>query len=97
MAKGNIGFYVIDPSGVGMARTSDGASGFARETGGISFTNTNNVKDAADRIMREISSYYLIEVGDPPMGRLADLRQLDVRVLRSGISVRARRAVPGAR
>jgi len=97
MAAANIALYVIDPSGVGGSATTGGTSGFARETGGVAFANTNNMKDAADRIMRETGSYYLLEIVDPAMGRQMDLRALDVRVLRPGISVRARRAVPGAR
>jgi hypothetical protein len=39
----------------------------------------------------------VIRVTDPPVGRKADLRELDVRVLRRGITVRARRAIPGMR
>ncbi len=97
MAAANIALYVIDPTGVGGSRTTGGESGFARETGGLTFTNTNNMIGVADRIMREAASYYLIEVRDPPMGRQMDLRALDVRVLRPGISVRARRAVAGTR
>jgi VWFA-related protein len=97
MALAHVTLYVIDPSGVGGSRTSGGASGFARETGGFTFSNTNDLNDAADRIMREAGSYYLIEVTDPPIGRKADLRELDVRVLRRGVTVRARRAIPGAR
>jgi VWFA-related protein len=97
MAAANIALYVIDPTGVGGSRTTGGASGFARETGGMAFTNTNNMTGVADRIMRESGSYYLIEVADPPMGRQMDLRALDVRIQRPGISVRARRAVPGTR
>jgi VWFA-related protein len=97
MAAANLSLYVIDPSGVGGARTTGGASGFARETGGLAFSNTNNFSGAADQIMRDLATYYLIEVGDPPMGRQMDLRALDVRVLRPGASVRARRAVSGSR
>lgn len=97
MAAANIALYVIDPTGVGGARTTGGDSGFARETGGVAFINTNNMTGVADRIMREAGSYYLIEVRDPPMGRQMDLRALDVRVNRPGVSVRARRAVPGTR
>jgi VWFA-related protein len=97
MAAANVAFYVIDPTGVGGSRTSGGESGFARETGGLAFTNTNDMTGVADRILREVASYYLIAVRDPPMGRQMDLRALDVRVQRPGISVRARRAVPGAR
>ena len=97
MAAANVALYVIDPSGVGGARTTGGASGFARETGGLAFANTNNTSGVADQIMRELASYYLIEVADPPMGRQMDLRALDVRVQRPGLSVRARRAVLGMR
>ncbi len=97
MAAANIALYVIDPTGVGGSRTTGGESGFARETGGVAFTNTNNMTGVADRIVRETGSYYLIEVADPPMGRQMDLRALDVRIQRPGISVRARRAVPGRR
>jgi len=97
MAAANVALYVIDPTGVGGSTTTGGESGFARETGGVAFANTNNMTGAADRILRETGSYYLIEVRDPPMGRQMDLRALDVRVQRPGISIRARRAVPGAR
>ena len=97
MAAANVALYVIDPAGVGGSRTTGGDSGFARETGGIAFTNTNDMTGVADRIMRESGSYYLIELRDPSMGRQMDLRALDVRVLRPGLSVRARRAVRGAR
>jgi VWFA-related protein len=97
MASANATLYVIDPAGIGMSRMVGGSSGLARETGGHAFVNTNDVNGAADRIMREAGSYYLIGVADPPVGRKADLRDLDVRVLRRGVSVRARRAVPGAR
>ena len=97
LAAANVALYVIDPSGVGGARTTGGASGFARETGGLAFANTNNTSGVADQIMRELASYYLIEVADPPMGRQMDLRALDVRVQRPGLSVRARRAVLGMR
>jgi VWFA-related protein len=97
MALANVTLYVIDPSGVGGTPSYGGASGFARETGGFTFANTNDLNGAADRILHEAGSYYLIEVADPPVGRKSDLRELDVRVLRRGVSVRARRAIPGAR
>jgi VWFA-related protein len=95
MALANVNLYVIDPAGVTVARADGGASGFARETGGLAFLSTNDLNGAADRIMREAANYYLIGVGDPPVGRGADLRELDVRVLRRGVSVRARRVITG--
>lgn len=93
MAFANVSLYVIDPGGVG-AQPTIGASGFARDTGGHTFTG-NDFSGAADRVMREAGSHYVIEVSDPPVQRKADLRELDVRVLRRGVSVRARRVVPG--
>ena len=97
MAFANATLYVIDPMGLGSSRALGGSSGFAHETGGFAFLNTNDVSGAADRIFREAGSYYLIGVTNPPVGRKADLRDLDVRVLRRGVTIRARKAVAGAR
>jgi VWFA-related protein len=87
--------YVIDPAGLGAAPLLNGATGFARETGGHAFLNTNDYNGAVERIMSEASNYYVISVDDPPVRRSADLRELDVRVKRDGITVRARRALLG--
>lgn len=95
MAFANVNLYVVDPAGLAMMQPVQGGSdGFARDTGGYAFVG-NDVNGAVDRIMREAGSYYLIGVADPPVQRKADLRELNVRVLRPGISVRARRAIPG--
>jgi VWFA-related protein len=88
-------FYVIEPAGVGALPAFSGSSGFARETGGHTFLNTNDFSGAVDRIMDEASNHYLITVADPPVRRTSDLRELDVRVLRRGITVRTRRAIVG--
>ena len=98
MAAANASLYVIEPGGVGGAPfATSGSSGFARETGGHAFMNTNDLTGAADRIMREAANYYLIGVADPPIQRNAPLRDLDVRSLRVGVTVRARRSVQGGR
>ena len=76
----NANFYVVDPAGVGSAPAVGGSGGFAREAGGYAFLNTNDAAAAADRIMREASSYYLIGVADPPIQRKADLRRFRDRV-----------------
>jgi VWFA-related protein len=94
MGFANVTFYAIDPGGIGTSRFG-GAGGFARVTGGHAFVNTNDVNGAVDRIMREAGTYYVIEVADPPVGRKASLRELDVRVLRRGVTVRARQRIPG--
>lgn len=96
MALANVNLYVIDPAGVGTMRAAGGNSGFANETGGFAFLNTNDLTGAADRILRESASYYMIGVGDPPVGGTG-LRELEVKVLRRGVTVRARRAVPSSR
>ena len=95
MAVAKASLYVIEPGGVGMSPLT-GTSGFARETGGHAFSNVNDLKEIADRIVREAASYYVLEIVDPPVGRNSVLRELDVRVLRRGITVHARRALPGS-
>jgi VWFA-related protein len=96
MASANASFYVIEPRGVGTTPGGyGGSSGFAREAGGFAFVSTNDLAGAADRILREAASYYLVGVTDPPFGRSADLRAVEVRVLRPGVTVRARRGIPG--
>jgi VWFA-related protein len=96
MAFSNVNFYVIDPLGVGTTRVDGGQEGFARETGGHAFMNTNDLNAAADRILRESATYYLVDVPDPPVGGKADLRPLDVVSLRKGVTLRARHAIPGS-
>ena len=92
LSLSNANVYVIDPSGVGVARADAGDNGFARETGGHAFLNTNDLNAAADRILRESANYYLIAVGSPPVGANG-LRELDVKALRRGVTIRARRAI----
>ena len=99
MAAANISLYVIDPAGLGMApiAVDGGKNGFAYETGGHAFMNTNDIKGVVDRIWAESGTYYLLRVADPPVQRNADLREADVRVLRKGVTIRARRGIPGRR
>jgi VWFA-related protein len=96
MAFSNVNFYVIDPQGVGTTTVDGGQEGFARETGGHAFLNTNDLNAAADRIMRESATYYLVDVPDPPVGGRSDLRALNLKSLRKGVAVRARHAIPGS-
>lgn len=97
MAVAHTSLYVVDPGGLGQSPFATGSIGFARETGGHAFMNTNDLNGAADRIMREADSYYIVTVGDPPIGRKAALRELDVRSLRRDVTIRARRWIPGRR
>jgi VWFA-related protein len=93
-AFANISVYAVEPGGVGSSRFG-GSGGFANETGGHAFVNTNDFNRAVDQIMRETGNYYLIEVADPPIQRKSDLRELSVRTQRRGVTVRARRQFPG--
>lgn len=95
IARVHATLYVVDPNGVGGRIVGGGDHGFARETGGLAFVNTNDFLGAADRIMREAGDYYEAVVRDPPVGRQADLRKLEVRSLRRGVEVRARRWLEG--
>ncbi len=96
LARANVNFYVIDPSGLGSGRADGGDEGFARETGGHAFLNTNDLNGTADRILRESGSFYIVDVPDPPVGGKADLRPLEVKSLRKGVTIRARHAIPGS-
>ena len=72
-----------------------GDSGFANETGGYAFINTNDSAAVARRIVAESGTYYLLRMADPPVQRSADLRKVEVKVLRKNVTVRARRGIPG--
>jgi VWFA-related protein len=98
MAAANVSLYVIDPVGLGAVRNTGvdgGDSGFARETGGHAFLETNDLDGAADRVRMEAGSYYILETANPPVQRNADLRKVEVKVLRKGVTVRARRGIKG--
>lgn len=98
MASADANLYVVDPGGLFLAPfPTSGSTGFARETGGHSFAHNNDTSQVAERIMAEASTYYVLEVSDPPTGRNAELREVDVRVLRQGTTVRARRWIPGGK
>jgi hypothetical protein len=96
MALSHVNLYVIDPSGVGTSRADGGQEGFARETGGHAFLNVNDLNGAADRILRESANFYMVEVPDPPVGAKADLRPLELKSLRKGVTLRARHAIGGS-
>ena len=97
MAAANVSLYVIDPVGIrpvrGFSYAGDG--GFASETGGFAFLNTNDPAAAARRIVGESGTYYLLRMANPPVQLSADLRKVEVKVLRKDVTVRVRRGIPG--
>jgi len=95
LADSHVNFYVIDPSGVSGGPVDGGENGFARETGGHAFLNTNDLEGAADRILRESANFYMVEVPDPPVGAKADLRPLEIKSRRKDVTLRARHLIAG--
>jgi VWFA-related protein len=64
---------------------------FAEETGGFAVINTNSFAGAFDRIVQENSSYYVLAYYPPNPKRDGKFHNLQVRVSRPGLTVRARR------
>jgi len=93
-ARAGVSTYIVDPSG--LAKDQDRAStmragldGFARDTGGTTFVNTNDFGAAVDQIWRESGNYYLLAYES----KFSDerVRRIEVRVTADGLNVRARR------
>jgi VWFA-related protein len=98
MAQANATLYVIDSSMVGARFLPDtGDAGFAHATGGQAFIGLNDLDGAADKVLTEASNYYLIGVKAPPVGKTADLRDIQIKIKRRGVTVRTREAVSGGR
>jgi VWFA-related protein len=64
---------------------------FAEETGGFAVINTNSFAGAFDRIVLENSSYYVLAYYPPNPKRDGKFHNIQVRVSRPGLTVRARR------
>ena len=98
MALANATLYIVDASVLGARWMPDsGTAGFAHASGGTAFIGINDLDGAADKILAEAANYYLIGVKAPPVGGKADLSELQVKLKRRGITVRAREAVSGGR
>jgi VWFA-related protein len=63
----------------------------AEETGGFAVINTNNFADTFDRIVQDNSSYYVLAYYPPNPKRDGKFHNIQVRVNRPGVTVRARR------
>jgi VWFA-related protein len=98
MAQANATLYVIDSSVLGARFLPDtGDAGFAHATGGPAFIGINDLNGAADKVLAEASNYYLIGVKAPPVGKTSDLRDVQIKIKRRGVTVRTREAVSGGR
>jgi len=63
----------------------------ADETGGFAALNTNDFKDAFDRVVRENSSYYVLGYYPENERRDGKFRKLEVKVNRPGLTIRFRK------
>jgi hypothetical protein len=63
----------------------------AEETNGYAAVNSNDLKGAFDRIVRDNSSYYVLAYYPPTSRRDGRFHRIQVRVSRPGLTVRARR------
>ena len=88
-SRNNISVYAIDPGGVS-GNAADWTQSFSADTGGSTWSRTNNYGAAVDRIWQESASYYLIGYAAP----IADARihKIDVKVSKPGVTIRARKA-----
>jgi VWFA-related protein len=89
--RANIRFFLIDPAGLtlDLANTSNPRA-LAEMTGGFATVNTNSFDEAFARIVSQTSTYYVLgfnSSGEKAQGRYVNL---DVRVKRPGLKVKAR-------
>ena len=73
----------------------DGLRFLAENTDGTAIVNTNNVDGALQRIVGDLSSYYLFGYYSSNTKLDGRFRNITVRVKRSGVKVRARRGYRG--
>lgn len=84
----NVAVYVIDPTGF-TGHAEDYSRSFAAATGGVSWSNTNRIEQAVDRLWKDAGTYYLLGYRAPVTDGKA--HAIDVRVRVPGAKVRARR------
>jgi VWFA-related protein len=69
----------------------NGLLGLARDTGGVAFDNTNNLRRGMDRVESDLNNYYML--GYTPTNEKFDgkFRTIEVKVTRPGVTVAARK------
>jgi VWFA-related protein len=87
-ARANVSVYSIDPTRLNR-RGGRRAYGLIALTGGELFANSADVEPAIRSIWWEASRYYLLGYWPPATKR--ELHDIDVKVQRTGLTVRARR------
>jgi len=92
------GGTVAAPSDIGMNSlmnelrlSQDSLRQLADETGGFAAVNTNDLRGAFERVVRDNSSYYVIAYYPPTTKRDGKFHKIEVKVNRPGLRVRSRR------
>jgi VWFA-related protein len=82
--RGNVTIYPLDPRGLSPDVPGSGIAtdlrALAQVTGGFALTNSNNFKDAFERLVRENSTYYVLGFNSSYDQRNARYVRLQVRV-----------------
>lgn len=102
--RANTSFYPLDPGGLAAPRSggalNPGQLGHLRElaenTDGLAIVNTNDLHKGVQRVVDDLTSYYLLgynSTNSKPDGRF---RRIQVRVRQPGVQVRARRGYRAA-
>ena len=66
-------------------------SGLARDTGGVAFDNTNDLRQGFERVESDLRNYYLLGYTSTNDKLDGQFRTIDVKVSRPGVTVAARR------
>jgi hypothetical protein len=97
--RSNVAIYGLDPGGLrgwtledprGGKLNRDFLEGLSNSTGGFAVTSTNDPDPGLTQIVRENSSYYLLGYQPTNGGATGKYRNVEVKVNRPGVTVRAR-------
>lgn len=88
MGRANTSLYSLEPNGA-LRRSNATGHSIAVATGGEVFMNTSELNRPIDVIRRDTGNYYLLGYWPNPSDR--QLHDVDVKVKRRGVKVRARR------
>jgi VWFA-related protein len=69
----------------------NGLSGLARDTGGVAFDSTNNLRQGFDRVESDLHNYYLLGYTSTNDKYDGNFRTIDVKVKRPGVTLAARK------
>ncbi len=89
-ARVHVSVYVVDPNGLSSGGMLVDRNGIAARTGGAAFYNRNDFASAVRQVWQDAGHYYLLGY-TPAASKARELHDIEVRVDRPGVKVRARR------